>query len=119
MAAICRRIADGEMVEEAATAEGITARTVREWVHQEPRLAPLYARAREDAADALAERALQIATQATAATYQQDRLKVDTLKWLAAKRRPREYGDKLELANNEERPLVVTFVTEDRRRTAG
>lgn len=119
LTAICERIADGALTEDAAKAEGMTARTIREWVHDDPQLAPLYARAREDAADALAEQALRIALKSTAATYQQDRLKVDTLKWIAAKRRPREYGDKMQLTDTEDQPLVVRWVTEDRRRTAG
>ncbi len=119
LTAICERIADGALTEDAARAEGITAKCVRDWVREDPALGALYARAREDAADALAEQALRIALKSTGRTCQQDRLKVDTLKWLAARRRPREYGDKMQLTDTEDRPLVVTWVTEDRRRTAG
>jgi hypothetical protein len=60
MEAVCRRVAKGELVKYAAQAEGTAADTIREWAI-EPEFAPLYARARELQAHALAEQALEIA----------------------------------------------------------
>ena len=60
----------------------------------------MYARAREEAADALADEALEVARGSVPERAASDRLLVDTLKWTAAKRRPREYGDKVDLTNN-------------------
>lgn len=59
MRAICERIATGELVKHAAAALGVDERTVREWGVSEE-FAPLYARAREAQAHALAERTIEI-----------------------------------------------------------
>jgi hypothetical protein len=60
MEAVCVRVAKGELVKYAAQAEGTTADTIRQWAVQKE-FAPLYARARETQAHALAEQALEIA----------------------------------------------------------
>lgn len=61
MEAVCVRVAEGELVKFACQAEGISPRTVREWAVTDKDLAPLYARAREAQAHALAEQAIEIA----------------------------------------------------------
>lgn len=99
MERIAVRIEDGEMVEEATRAEGITGTTLRRWVAEDSpegrELRAMYARAREAAADQLAERAVRIATGDEPVKDGTDRrLAYDALRWLAGKRRPKEYGDK-------------------------
>ena len=96
---IAIRIEDGLMVEEATRAEGITGTTLRNWVREDTELGrdllAVYARAREAAADQLAERAVRIATGDEPVKEGTDRrLAYDALRWLAGKRRPKEYGDK-------------------------
>lgn len=96
---IALRIEDGMMVEEATRAEGITGTTLRNWVREDSdlgrQLLATYARAREAAADQLAERAVRIATGDEPVKEGTDRrLAYDALRWLAGKRRPKEYGDK-------------------------
>jgi hypothetical protein len=61
----------------------------------------MYMRARSLAADALAEEAVSIARQSrsgvvTSEQVAADRLAYDALRWLAGKRRPKDYGDRVE-----------------------
>ncbi len=87
----------------------------------------MYARAKEAQADFMADEILDISDNCadeplivdgeqlvingklirvvTSASVNHARLRVDARKWVAAKLRPRKYGDKLELSNDPERPL--------------
>jgi hypothetical protein len=68
----------------------------------------MYARAREDQADTLADEILAISDEQREAVTRdgtiydpevhRDRLRIDARKWVAAKLKPRKYGDKVELA---------------------
>lgn len=109
---IAVRIEDGMMVEEATRAEGITGTTLRNWVREDTpegrALFAVYARAREAAADQLAERAVRIATGDEAVKEGTDRrLAYDALRWLAGKRRPKEYGDRQQVDTT----TTVTVIT--------
>jgi hypothetical protein len=108
-AAVCERIAEGELVVEACKAEGVGTRTFLAW-STEDGLQQVYVRAREAAADALADEALQVARGAKNETAQADRLLVDTLKWTAAKRRPRYYSDKMDLTSDGEKLSGVVIL---------
>lgn len=94
MERVCARIEQGELIASASKAEGVTRSAIWEWARKHPDLGDMYARARDASADALAEEALEVARASTAETYGADRVRIDTLKWAAAKRRPKEYGDK-------------------------
>ena len=98
ISAICVAISQGKLVKDAAKANGLTAGQVREWTAEDPALAALYARAREDQAHAIAESALAIADlpAPTSEAVARNRLRVDTRKWLASKIAPRNYGDRVE-----------------------
>jgi hypothetical protein len=86
----------------------------------------MYARARDDQADTLADEILDIAnTPVEGITTKTDsdgktettkadmlnhrRLQVDARKWIAAKLKPRKYGEKLELAGDSERPVTLSI----------
>ena len=94
MERVCARIEQGELIASASKAEGVTRSAIWEWARKERELGDMYARARDASADALAEEALEVARASTNETYGADRVRIDTLKWAAAKRRPKEYGDK-------------------------
>ena len=105
---ICERIEDGELTEEAAQAEGITARTLRRWVAEDDAASVRYMRARSIAADALAEESVRIAKGDGARRYADSlerRLAYDALRWLAGRRRPKEYADRPPM---DERPASIT-----------
>lgn len=92
---VFQRIEDGELVEDACTAEGISGRSLRNWLREMPELLPEYTRVRSEASHAIAEEAVRIAVHGRG-DAQERRLQYDALRWLAGKRRPKEYGDKVE-----------------------
>lgn len=94
----CALISGGATVKEAASTFGIDRVTLWRWKEETDDLRNLYARARDQSADADEDEAVEVARQSlqaqSAEEVQAARLLVDTLKWRAAKRRPKEYGDK-------------------------
>jgi hypothetical protein len=60
----------------------------------------MYARAREQQGHVAAERAVREACQATPETAHSARVKMDALRWFAAKLLPRVYGDRIEHAGS-------------------
>ena len=96
--AVCDRIVEGELIEDAARAEGVTGSTIRNWVRANAMMFALYARAREESAETLEQEAINAARSVNPLPRFFDaRLLVDTLKWAAAKRRPKVYGDRLDV----------------------
>jgi hypothetical protein len=83
-----------------------------EFIHADSSRSEMYARARQERADLLADEIVEIADDGRNDTYVDDegkvrvdhdviarsRLRVDARKWVAAKLKPRVYGDKLELS---------------------
>lgn len=96
MEAVCLRIEAGELIDEAADAEGIDRRTVWRWAREVSSFGDMYARAREASAESLEMMALR-ACASGERHLPGARLMVDTLKWAAAKRRPKVYGDRLDV----------------------
>jgi len=98
--------------------------TIRSWIRSSEDLAARYARAKEEQIEVFAEEIIaisdddtfDIAFKADGTTYvntehiQRSKLRVDSRKWLAAKLKPKKYGDKLELAGNADSPLIVQVV---------
>ena len=74
-------------------------RVIMEWLAEDDDLAQKYARAREASADADADRVKDVADRTLSGEYdpQAARVAIDALKWSAGKRKPKVYGDKLEL----------------------
>ena len=87
--------------------------TARSWIEADPARVAMYARAREDRADVIADEIVGISDESEvyakhdgedvtltldAAAIARNRLRVDARKWVASKLKPRTYGDKLELA---------------------
>lgn len=97
---ICLRIAEGESLTAICEGEGAPAyRTVMRWLdtHEEFRLK--YAHARELQGDNDVDRIKDVAAQALAKELPSDvaRVVIDALKWTAAKRKPKVYGDRQQL----------------------
>ena len=137
---VCRQVSEGALVKDACKEQGVTAGQLREWLAEDPELAELsvmYARARGDQAQAIAEEAIDIADGVTGdtearleamvhalkdvddadkdrilyslqqAAVQRDKMRVDARKWMASKIAPRVYGEKVELSGDPDRPLQV------------
>lgn len=89
-AEICRQIAEGKTLRELK----VPMTTVMRWVESHPEFRAQYARAREIQTDAWFEEAIDKARKATAQDANAVRVLIDTLKWAAAKRAPKKYGDR-------------------------
>jgi hypothetical protein len=106
--AICDRIADGESLVSICRDEKMPKKTaVYEWLLRHKEFAEIYARAREDQADSLADEIQAIAdeepqqivdgnkTRYDSAWVQHIKNRVDARKWIAAKLKPKKYSDRL------------------------
>jgi hypothetical protein len=94
--------------------KGFAYNTVRNWIDAEEARSAMYARAREDRADVIADEIVGIADEVEvesvatpdgevtlkldATAVARNRLRVDARKWVASKLKPRTYGDKQEVA---------------------
>lgn len=99
--------------------------TVYRWRLAHPTFRDMYTRAREDQADTLADEIVGIADESINDTYldsdgnertnhevvARSKLRVDARKWVAAKLKPRSYGDKLDLTHSGE--LNVKTLSDD------
>lgn len=110
---ICALLASGQpLVAICRSEETPDIRTVYRWLAVSEEFRQLYARAREDQADTLADQIIEIADtpmlgvktktddEGNVETTEGDmiehrRLQVDARKWIAAKLKPKKYGDKL------------------------
>jgi hypothetical protein len=112
---ICEEMLQGKGLVEICRAADMPSRvTVYRWLESNPDFRARMQRAREGLMDFFAEQILQIAFDesgdilieqdgdkskavANHAKVQRDRLKIDSLKWTAARLFPKRYGDKMEL----------------------
>jgi len=114
--AICAGLALGQSIAKViAQDESLPSiATVYKWMRDFPEFLNQYARAKEDAADLLAEQIIDIADDGLNDTYtkpgkdgepeevvnhdhiNRSRLRVEARKWVAAKLKPKKYGDKIQ-----------------------
>jgi hypothetical protein len=121
-AEILGRIANGEPLSRICKDEGMpVASTVYLWMMKHEDFSNRYARAREDQAETLADEIVQIADEtpdlepvydrdgnlvemklhAAYVSWQKNRL--DARKWVAAKLKPKKYGDKIDVTSDGEK----------------
>lgn len=96
-------IAEGATLREIANHEGMPhVATVMRWLDGHDKFREHYAHAREKQADAFADDIIDLANQA--ATGYIDplgaRVAIDAKKWAAGKRKPKVYGDKVDLTSD-------------------
>lgn len=113
--AICERVAIGESMRTITAQDGMPAiSSVFKWLRLFPEFAEQYARAKEQAADLMAEDIISIADDGSNDTYKRDlgdglmaeevnfdhiqrsKLRVEARKWIAAKLKPKKYGDRIQ-----------------------
>ena len=106
--------------------------TVLRWLSQDTVFRDQYARAREDQADALFEEVLEISDDGTndwmgkksndgdvigwqenGEALRRSALRISARQWIAAKLRPKKYGDKVALAGHDGGALTVIIGTKD------
>jgi hypothetical protein len=97
-------IEDGNSLVKASKACGVSREAVRLWMNADPVLLGRYARAKEESADTLADEIMDLADEEVptdenghmdSAAVNRQRLRVDARKWVAAKLKPKKYGDKV------------------------
>jgi hypothetical protein len=105
--------------------------TVFNWLHSFPEFLEQYTRAKEESADALVDEMLDIADDAAndwmevhdkdnpgyrlnGEAINRSRLRVDTRKWIAAKLKPKKYGERVqtELTGKDGGPIETADVSE-------
>lgn len=111
--AIAARLATGEPMAEICRDPGMPHHaTVWEWRQKDENVSRIIARAREEGFDAIAANARKTARGIgeSTADVQRDKLIIETDLKLLAKWSPKRYGDRLELAGDENAPLTVQIV---------
>jgi hypothetical protein len=88
-------IADGRTIASLAAEYGVSRSFFSTVLHLDDARSAAVKAARVMSADALAEAVVDIADQTTAQTERADRLRVDTKRWLAARRNPEVYGERV------------------------
>jgi len=91
---ICERVANGETLQVIADFYGVSIGTILNWVTKKETV-DNYARAREAAADLFESKILTRVELITPESAAADRVAIDTLKWIAARRSSKKYGDKV------------------------
>lgn len=109
---LCLHVISGGHAAEFCKARDINYPTLLHWINADQGRIELYARAREDRADKLADEIVAISDESEvtarydgeevrlvldAAAVARNRLRVDARKWVASKLKPRTYGEKLDV----------------------
>jgi len=128
---ICELIAEGRSVVSVCSLPGMPcSASIYKWLSEQPYFSERYARAREVQLEVMAAELVDIADDSSQdrrtivvngheiEIVDQDhinraRLRVDTRKWLLSKLAPKKYGDRLELAGDQEAPLTITVKRTD------
>ena len=120
-AIICQRVAEGESLANIAREPAMPSYpTVMEWLKSNNDFAGMYRQARQDQADTLADEIIAIADSVMdagptdSAKVNAARLRVDARKWVAAKLKPKVYGDRVEAALTGAVTVEHTITDEDR-----
>lgn len=128
---ICTHIAHGMPLTKLCKINGMPdVSTVYRWLAESSKadFREMYTRAREDQADTLADEIVEIADDtandtlhtedgkayANSEWINRSRLRVDARKWVAAKLKPRKYGDKLALGGDDAMPPLQITATDVR-----
>lgn len=111
MAEVCKLVATGMLVSHAAERVGVECRRIREWALDDE-FAPLYARARESQAHAMAEDVIALADNEELPAESR-RVRVDARKWLTSKIAPRAYGERQQHEHSGGVTVALQYVDAD------
>jgi len=96
---MCELIADGRSLREITVVDGMPdLRTIRRWLRDNESFRLQYVRAKEEQAETYEE--MMLSTARNEEDVNRARLIVDTMKWTAAKLKPKKYGDKIDMTTN-------------------
>jgi hypothetical protein len=107
---ICERLALGESLRSICRDDDMPSwPCISNWLKKYPEFAAQYARAREDQAEAHADRIIEIADD-EGIDPNHKRIMVDARKWVASKLKPKRYGEKLDVEHAGNVGLTVNVV---------
>lgn len=129
---ICQELASGRSLRSVCKDDDLPCMsTVFNWMRTLPQFLEQYTRAKDEAADALVDEMLDIADEASndwmevhdkdnvgyrlnGEAINRSRLRVDTRKWIAAKLKPKKYGERVqaELTGADGGPIQTADMTE-------
>lgn len=92
---VCLQVANGKTLRQIGQHFGVNAGTIIKWVGENESYSQQYARARDSAADLFETEIIEAALCVSPETAAADRVKIDALKWVAARRAPKKYGDRV------------------------
>ena len=92
---VCDLVAGGQTLRQIAKHFGVTPAAVLKWVGENELYSNQYARARDSASDLFETEIIEAALCVSPETAAADRVKIDALKWVAARRAPKKYGDRV------------------------
>ena len=93
---LCGLVADGKTIRQIATQYGVSAGSIIAWLTDTPERTEQYARARDAAADLFESEIIEVAMAVSPESAPSDRVKIDALKWVAARRAPKRYSERLQ-----------------------
>ena len=120
--AVCALVAEGASLRAIEAIDWMPSKfVILTWLQKHQEFAAQYARAKEAAADRMAEDIVAIADEPVplldngamdSAAVQRNRLRVDARKWVAAKLKPKKYGDAslLKLEGGDGGPVRIEVV---------
>lgn len=112
---ICIGLSEGKSLAALCREIGVGYATVGSWLRTNKEFQADYIRAREDQADADADAIGDIAARVLTGEIdpQAARVAIDAYKWAAGKRKPKVYGDKVQLGGDADNPVqaVVQVIT--------
>lgn len=112
-AKFCSMIALGNSLRSVVQMKGMPGHTtVYRWLQQHEEFREHYAHAKEDSGDSDADKIEEIAEKVLRGEVdpQAGRVAMDAYKWTAGKKRPKKYGDRMQLAGDADSPLTVNLV---------
>lgn len=89
---VCGLVAIGKTIREISETLGVSVGVIMKWAAKEAN-SEQYTRAREAASDIFESHIIDAAMATTPEKAAADRVKIDALKWVAARRSPKKYGD--------------------------
>lgn len=109
---ICIRLAEGQSLRTIVLDPNMPAHaTVYRWLSQDENFRDKYMRARDSSADADFEQLADIAADVLSGDLdpQAARVASDLIKWIAGRKKPKKYSDKLVIAGDSESPLDLVL----------
>jgi hypothetical protein len=123
-ARICAELACGKSLRTVCKPEGMPSlETIFRWLREKPEFRDQYAHAKNESADALVEEMLDIADDASgdhddegrfvSENVQRSKLRIDTRKWIAAKMKPKKFGDQIDVnhGGQNDNPLTALIMS--------